>query len=67
ALESCGPAASATGNGRTLTLKLALAPVQPFEEPMEGSAIANPASTDRTGMLRAAVVPADSSSITLTF
>ena len=64
ALESCRPAASARGDHHTLTLQLALAPVPASTyEPMAGAgprvACAAP--------LRAAVLPADGSALTITF
>lgn len=65
-LESWGPAALARGDGKTLTLQLALAAVQ-FGEPMSGSATANEGLVYCPNVLRAAVVPADGQALTITF
>ncbi len=67
ALESCSPAALARGNGKTLTLQLALAAVHAHGEPMGGSATANEALVYCPNLLRAAVVPAEGQALTITF
>ena len=67
ALESCRPAASARGDHHTLTLQLALAPVAAAPcEPMAGTAGAGQVAAC-LAPLRAAVLPADGSALTITF
>jgi hypothetical protein len=66
-LESCRTAAPARGDNHTLTLQLALAPVQASTyEPMAGTAGAGQ-SAACAAALRAAVLPADGSALTITF
>ena len=66
ALESCRPTEPARGSLHTLTLQLALTPVPSSHEPMSGSASAHAAAACSTA-LRAAVLPADGSALTITF
>ena len=73
ALESCGAPEPARGDVHTLTLDLALAPVHSSYEPMSGSASAGQAFASAgqafacATPLRAAVLPADGSALTITF
>ena len=66
ALESYGPAAPSRGDSHTLTLELALATVHSSREIMSGSASTGEAPAEATP-LRAAVLPADGTPITITF
>jgi hypothetical protein len=66
-LQSCGGSARDRGEAQTLTLQLALAPVHSSQEPMSGKVSANQAFVHRGNLLRAAVVPADSTPLTITF
>jgi hypothetical protein len=66
ALESLGPSAPGRGDGHTLTLQLALAPVHSSHEPMSGSVGASQAFPCATP-LRAAVLPAEGPVLTITF
>jgi hypothetical protein len=66
ALESYGTTAPSRGDSYTLTLELALATVHSSREDMSGSASTNEASSDVTP-LRAAILPADGTAITITF
>ena len=65
ALESYGPAAPSRGDAHTLTLELALA-VHSSRQIMSGSATTGEASAEATP-LRAAVLPAEGSALTITF
>ena len=67
ALESWGPVIQARGDGKTLTLRLALDPMHSSLEPMNGSASANQSLVYSAELLRAAVVPADGEALTITF
>jgi hypothetical protein len=64
ALESSGSPAHAASNAQTLTLQL---PVHPAYAPMSGSATTNQSFIHCGNLLRAAVVPADESALTITF
>ena len=66
-LQSCGAAGQNRGEAQTLTLQLALAPVHSSQEPMSGKVSTNQASVHGSNLLRAAVVPADGTSLTITF
>jgi hypothetical protein len=67
ALESYGAPAPARGELHTLTLALALAAVHSsHDEAMSGSVSTNQAFTGATS-LRAAVLPADGTPLTITF
>jgi hypothetical protein len=66
ALESYGPTAPSRGDPHTLTLELALSTGRSSRERMSGSVSTNPAGVDTTP-LRAAILPADGSAITITF
>ena len=66
ALESYGPTAPSRGDSHTLTLELGLAAVHSSREIMSGSATTGEASADATP-LRAAVLPAEGSALTITF
>ena len=66
ALESVAAAAPGRAEGQTLTLALALAPIRSSHEPMSGSASANQGFICATP-LRAAVLAADGSALTITF
>ena len=66
ALESYGATEPARGELHTLTLRLALAPVHSSHEPMSGSASVDPAWA-APAALRAAILPADGSALTITF
>ena len=67
ALQSCGQASQRAGEAQTLTLQLALAPVHSSYEPMSGRASTNQAFVHCGNSLRAAVVPAEGSVLTITF
>ena len=67
ALQSCGQAAPAGGDGQTLTLQPALLPDHSTHEPMSGRATTNQAFVHCGTLLRAAVVPAEGSVLTITF
>jgi hypothetical protein len=64
ALESFGTPAT-PGAAQTLTLQLELGPVHPFREPMAGTA--STAAANDVSLLRAAVVPACATPLTITF
>ena len=66
-LQSCGAAGQNRAEARTLTLQLALAPVHSSQEPMSGKVSTNQAFVHSSNLLRAAVVPADRASLTITF
>jgi hypothetical protein len=66
ALESYGTTAPSRGELHTLTLELALAPVRSSREAMSGSVTTNKAFTG-AAPLRAAVLPADGTPLTITF
>ena len=66
ALESCRTAASARGDNHTLTLQLALAPVSSSYDATNDIASASQALAC-AAPLRAAVLPADGSELTITF
>jgi hypothetical protein len=67
ALESYRTPAPVRGDNHTLTLQLALAPVAASTgKPMAGAAGAGP-SVACAAPLRAAVLPADDSALTITF
>jgi len=66
ALESYGPTPPSRGEAHTLTLELALATVRSSRGIMSGSVTTKKASADTTP-LRAAVLPADGTAITITF
>jgi hypothetical protein len=66
-LQSCGAASQNRGEAQTLTLQLALAPIHSSQEPMNGRASTNQAFVHCGNLLRAAVVPADSTPLTITF
>jgi hypothetical protein len=65
-LESYGPTAPSRGDGHTLTLELALATVHSSHEAMSGSVSTNQVFVD-VAPLRAAVLPADGTALTITF
>jgi hypothetical protein len=67
ALESYRSPSQAAGDSSTLTLQLAIAPARSLLEPMGGRASANPAPVHCANLLRAAVVPADGTALTITF
>ena len=67
ALESCAPAAGKRLEAQTLTLALAITPRGVSQEPMSGKASTNQKARASQNVLRAAVVPADGSALTLTF
>jgi hypothetical protein len=67
ALQSCGQAARAQGDGQTLTLQLALVSDHSCHEPMNGRASTNQAFMHCGNLLRAAVVPAEGPVLTITF
>ncbi|WP_048441717.1 hypothetical protein [Caenimonas sp. SL110] len=64
ALESLA-SPRANGASQTLTLQLSLEALPGFSEPLTGTA--SIAAADTPGQLRAAVVPADASELTITF
>ena len=66
ALESYATAAPSRGDSHTLTLELALATMHSSREAMSGSASTDEASIEVTP-LRAAVLPAEGSALTITF
>ena len=66
ALESYGAAAPSRGELHTLTLELALAPVHSARDAMSGSVSTSQVVAAVPG-LRAAVLPADGSALTITF
>jgi hypothetical protein len=66
-LQSCGAAGQDGSAAQTLTLQLAPAPVHSSREPMSGKVSTNQAFVHRGDLLRAAVVPADSTPLTITF
>jgi hypothetical protein len=66
ALESYGATAPSRGELHTLTLELALAAVHSAHDAMGGSISANKAFTGATP-LRAAVLPANGTALTITF
>jgi hypothetical protein len=66
ALESYGPTAPSRGDPHTLTLELALSTGHSSRELMTGSVSTHEPRADAT-LLRAAVLPADRSAITITF
>jgi hypothetical protein len=65
ALESVAAAAPGRSEGHTLTLQLAL-PVRSSREPMSGNATTSREFASATP-LRAAILPADGSALTITF
>lgn len=65
-LQLCGPAQD-RAEAQTLTLQLAPAPVHSSQEPMSGRASTDQAFVHCGNLLRAAVVPADGSALTITF
>ena len=66
-LQSCGAAGPNRGEAQTLTLQLALAAAHSSQEPMSGKVSTNQAFVHSSNLLRAAVVPADSTPLTITF
>ena len=66
-LQSCEAAGQNRGEAQTLTLQRALAPVHSSREPMSGKVSTNQAFVQCGNLLRAAVVPADSTPLTITF
>lgn len=66
ALESYGATAPSRGDLHTLTLELALAAVHSSKEAMSGSVSTNQVFADATP-LRAEVLPADGTALTITF
>jgi len=67
ALESYGPTAPSRGEAHTLTLELALATGHASRAAMSGSVSTNNAAQNLAAPLRAAILPADGSAITITF
>jgi hypothetical protein len=67
ALESCGTAGQVAAASQTLTLELELGPVHPLLEPMHGTVGKFEALGPVFEPLRAAVVPACSDPLTITF
>ena len=67
ALESSGAAARAVSEAQTLTLQLVPHPIHSFYQPMGGSASIHCAPAGASGTLRASVVPADGTALTITF
>jgi hypothetical protein len=66
ALESYGTTPPSRGELHTLTLELALSAVHSSRDAMSGSVTTNKAFTG-VKSLRAAVLPADGSAVTITF
>ena len=67
ALESYGATAPSRGDMHTLTLELALAAVHSPRKGMSGSITTTKQPVPGTSSLRAAVLPADGSALTITF
>jgi hypothetical protein len=67
ALESCGTTAPVRGEFHTLTLQLALASIHSSQEPMSGSITTHTALACVPTSLRAVVLPADGTPLTITF
>ena len=66
--ESLGPATPPRGDGKTLTLQLAMAAVHSSGDTMSGSATANESLVyGSSNLLSAAVVPAEGKALTITF
>ena len=67
ALEPCAGSGAVVGDGQTLTLQLGVGRMRTGDEPIGGSILTRGSRTASANALRAGVVAADGSPLTITY